>query len=59
VTGEPPVDTFADGDLLDDLPDGERQRVARLIATAEYAAGHTFYARGACASTSSRPRVAR
>jgi CRP-like cAMP-binding protein len=44
VTGEPPVDTFADGDLLDELPDGERQRVARLISTAEYPAGYTFFA---------------
>lgn len=44
MTGEPPVDTFADGDLLDDLPDGERRRVARLFSTAEYQAGHIFFA---------------
>lgn len=44
MTGEPPVETVADGDLLADLPARDRERIARQLSVGAYAAGHIFYA---------------
>ncbi|HWQ12051.1 MAG TPA: Crp/Fnr family transcriptional regulator [Roseiflexaceae bacterium] len=40
----PPVETFADYDLLADLPGPDREELVRLVSVAEYPAGYTFYA---------------
>jgi CRP/FNR family transcriptional regulator, cyclic AMP receptor protein len=39
-----PVETFADGDLLHDLPQREREALLRQISVAQYETGQIFYA---------------
>jgi CRP-like cAMP-binding protein len=43
VTGLPPGDLIADGDLFGGLPPGEREAVMRRIGTAAHEAGTVFY----------------
>lgn len=44
MSSEPPVETFADGDLFVGMPEERRRLLTRQLHPAEYGAGHIFYA---------------